>query len=537
MSGGYSSKTLDHLGLISGVCKELDIAGQIDRLLPSQSQEQHVTTGEAVVAMLLNGLGFINQRLYLVSKFFEDKPLERLIRPGIEASHLNDDRLGRALDSLHAHGVTTIFASLATETMKRLGQAGRDVHLDSTTFHVHGYYNSDKEEDVVLHLTQGHSKDHRPELPQAALQLIVDHLSGIPRHLEVLNGNSSDSTSFRQTLQHFSTQLKSGGVGRIIADSKLYCQQTLQVLTEAKLDWLTRVPQTLSQAQELCRQTELGKMLWLDEQYAVAGHQVVYADVEQYWLVVYSTQARQREEKTMQRRVSRQSQKALEEWKKLQRQAFHCRADALAAADKWQAKQAYVQLREVGLQEVKSYGRRGQPAKDALPEKVSYYLTGILATDLEACREELFQQSLFVLASNQAAQTQEQQAQMLAAYKSQHVVERGFRFLKDPQLVASSFFVKNPQRVEALLFIMTLCLLAYSVLEYRIRQALAEQEKAVPDQKGKPTAKPTARWVFQLFVGIHLIRFPDGKEAVLNLTETHRTVLGLLLPHYSHYYS
>lgn len=537
MSGGYSSKTLDHLGLISGVCKELDIAGQLDRLLPSQSQEQHVTTGEAVVAMILNGLGFVNQRLYLVSRFFEDKPLERLIGPGIEASHLNDDRLGRALDSLHAHGVTALFASLATETMKRLGQAGRDVHLDSTTFHVHGEYNSAKEEDAVLHLTQGHSKDHRPELPQAALQLIVDHLSGVPRHLEVLNGNSSDSTSFRRTLQHFSTHLISSGVERIIADSKLYCQQTLQVLTEARLDWLTRVPQSLSQVKELCGQARLEKMLWLDEQYAVEGHQVEYAEVKQYWLVVYSTQARQREEKAMRRKAGRQSQKAVEEWKKLQRQAFHCREDALAAADKWQAKQAYVQLREVDLQEVKSYGRRGQPAKGAVPEKVSYHLTGVLATDLETCREELFRQSLFVLASNQAAQSEEEQARMLMAYKSQHVVERGFRFLKDPQLVASSFFVKNPQRVEALLFIMTLCLLVYSVLEYKIRQALPEQNKTVPDQKGKPTAKPTARWVFQLFFGIHLIRFPDGKEAVLNLTETHRTVLSLLLPHYSDYYS
>jgi transposase len=51
--------------------------------------------------MILNGLGFVNQRLYLVSKFFEDKPVGRLIAEGIEAEHLNDDRLGRALDSMN----------------------------------------------------------------------------------------------------------------------------------------------------------------------------------------------------------------------------------------------------------------------------------------------------------------------------------------------------------------------------------------------------------------------------------------------------
>lgn len=72
---------------------------------------------------------------------------------------------------------------------------------------------------------------------------------------------------------------------------------------------------------------------------------------------------------------------------------------------------------------------------------------------------------------------------MLAAYKAQHAVERGFLFLKDSQVIGSSFFVKNPQRVEALLFIMTLCLLIHSLLEYKIRKGLEEQKKTVPDQK------------------------------------------------------
>jgi transposase len=535
--GGYSSKTLDHLGLVSGVCKEFDLAGQIDRLIPALSPEQHVTTGQAVEAMVLNGLGFVNQRLYLVSKFFEDKPVGRLIAEGIEAGHLNDDRLGRALDSLYEHGVTPLFAGIATDAMKKLGRQPKDAHLGSSTFHVHGGYNSGQEEGAVLHLTYGHSKDHRPDLPQAALQLIADHLSGIPLHMEVLNGNSSDSTAFRLTLETFSAQLKLTGVERIIADSKLYCQQTLEVLSEAKMDWLTRVPHTLGQVKELCGQTEPEKMHWLDEEYAVQGHQVVYADVDQYWLVVHSRQAQSREGKALRRKVSGQSQRAATEWEKLRKQAFHCQEDAVAAAGNWLAKQPYVQLENVGVQQVKRYARRGQPAKGALPEKVEYHLTGSLATDLASYRRELFQQSLFVLASNQKASSQDEQAQMLAAYKGQHSVERGFRFLKDPQIVASSFFVKRPQRVEALLFIMTLCLLIYSLLEYKIRKALEEQNKTVPDQKGKPTARPTARWIFHCFVGIHLLKLPDGKEAVLNLTEAHRTILNLFPPAYLNPYS
>ncbi len=70
--------------------------------------------------------------------------------------------------------------------------------------------------------------------------------------------------------------------------------------------------------------------------------------------------------------MGRQSQKAADEWKKLQRQAFHCRADTLDAADKWLNKQAYMQLSEIGVAQVKRYEKKGQPSKDALPKEVEY---------------------------------------------------------------------------------------------------------------------------------------------------------------------
>ena len=60
----------------------------------------------------------------------------------------------------------------------------------------------------------------------------------------------------------------------------------------------------------------------------------------------------------------------------------------------------------------------------------------------------------------------------LALYKGQSKNERGFKFLKSPSFLAASFFVKKPERIEALLMIMTLCLLGYAALEYRIRQQL-----------------------------------------------------------------
>jgi transposase len=102
-----STYTLNHFGLISGICNELDIRGFIDRLIPVDPQ-QKVTTGQAVVSMIINGLGFSNRQLYLYPQFFEKKPVELLIDQGICAEDLNDDTIGRALDRVYLYGCTEL---------------------------------------------------------------------------------------------------------------------------------------------------------------------------------------------------------------------------------------------------------------------------------------------------------------------------------------------------------------------------------------------------------------------------------------------
>ena len=80
----------------------------------------------------------------------------------------------------------------------------------------------------------------------------------------------------------------------------------------------------------------------------------------------------------------------------------------------------------------------------------------------------------------------------------------------------------------ALMAVMTLCLRVYAALEHRIRQSLARQSETFPGQKGKPTERPTARWVFRSFIDIHLLILPTLAEAVLNLKTHHRALLALL---------
>lgn len=102
--------------------------------------------------------------------------------------------------------------------------------------------------------------------------------------------------------------------------------------------------------------------------------------------------------------------------------------------------------------------------------------------------------------------------------------------------MASSIYLQDEKRIMALLMVMTLCLLIYSALEWQIREGLQASSFAFPDQKGNPTQRPTARWVFQTFHGIHLL-LDGGREVVLNMEERHKRIVILLGHRYEKLYA
>jgi len=114
------------------------------------------------------------------------------------------------------------------------------------------------------------------------------------------------------------------------------------------------------------------------------------------------------------------------------------------------------------------------------------------------------QKGFFILGTNDCSGELTMQ-NMLNHYKSQQSVERGFRFLKSPDFLVSSIYLKSPQRIEALLMIMTCCLMIYAALEHLIRRELQAKNLFFPDMKKQPTQKPTAKWVFWCFMGIHVL--------------------------------
>jgi|SRR5919112_1393447 transposase len=546
----YKSETLEHLGLVAGMFDELGIGELVDELVPQDLSQRKISVGQALKAMVLNGLGFANRRLYLMPEFFRNKPTERLVGAGISPEHLNDDALGKALDTLYAFGLTELYRMIARLAAERLGLGSgvATAHLDTTSFHVDGRYNSecdDLDENAgVIHVSKGYSRDHRDDLDQVVLELITESRANLPMMMRPLSGNASDKTSFKDAIERHVGQLRADDDGPsviVVTDSAGFNRECLAACQRQGLRWVMSVPATVGEARRRLEEVDPEKLRPLAEGYRYAAFSTTYAEVEQRWLAIYSEAARERAAKRVDKELLKQGDKERKAFDELRRQRFHCPEDAWRALAAFREKLGVLEVHGAEAIERRRYQSAGKPATDAVPESVTYHLGGALAAPIAVRERRLVRRSCFVLATNELDEGALGDPEVLRAYKGQSSkVDRGFRFLKDPMFLASTLYLKRVERVMALLMVMTVCLLVYAALEYRIRQTLAEHEESVPDQKGKPTRRPSAKWVFELFMDVHLLTITAEKTIrglVLNLREELKRLLELMGPTYMELYS
>ena len=494
---------LDHLGLIASVVKDLRLIDMIDTRLVPDAQEM-ITPGEAVAGMILNGLGFAHRPLSLTPQFFANKPLDLLFRQGIDAEMFNRFKLGRTLDDAHAYGCDLLFEELALSICAQEGIDLRFNHLDTTSFSLTGEYVPDSDEHAIR-LTHGYSKDHRPDLKQAVLELGVSQDGGVPFVSKSWDGNTSDTQVFQERAEALMSAFKDTPSPRyLVADAKLSCEDNAVQL--AKLGFITRIPATLKLVSQAIGQA-LQWDTWqpFDDNMRYQPLALCHYGMAQRWLVVYSQAALERAEATLKKATQR-------EHEAIQKPLFHLQAkrfdtsqaaqDALSAlTQRWK----YHRVASAHLTEHKRYAGKGRPASRTPLKAIEWQIQAQARVDTEAIAQDKHAKACYVLGTNIDA-SELRDAEVLTAYKSQAQVEGGFRFLKDPLFFVSSLFVKKASRIEGLLMVMTLALLVYSVAQRRLRAQLTTHQETVPNQINQPTPSPTLRWVFQLLEGIHRVR-------------------------------
>ena len=298
---------LDHHGLVSGIIDDLKLVEIIDQRIPADEQSA-VSAGEAVKAMIINGLGFCNKPLMLTPQFYDNLPMELLFRPGVEAEHFNRHKLGRTLDEIHTYGCDTLFSELALSA--------------SLT----GAYEGQADEQAIA-ITYGHSKDHRPDLKQAVQEMLVSQDGGVPLFMKSHDGNASDSVIFRQRAEALLEEFKrSEGPRYLIADSKLYAKKGAEFLS--RLRFITRVPSSLKLEQEVTQAALAKPEHWveLSPKYRYQRIEHTHYGIEQRWLVVYSDGAYQRAGEALARATDKERES-------LEKEAFHLQAQRFASRE------------------------------------------------------------------------------------------------------------------------------------------------------------------------------------------------------------
>jgi transposase len=524
---------MDHLGIIAGVIQDLGIIEMIDsRITPDKREE--ISTGEAIAGMILNGLGFSNRPISLTPQFFENKPMALLFRDGVSADSFNRFKLGRSLDKVFSYGCDMMFSEIALSVCRQEGIDLRFNCLDTTSFSLTGQYIPDSDEHAIeaVAVTYGYSKDHRPDLKQAVLELMVSQDGGVPFLSKSWDGNASDNAIFKERsaalLKEFAD---SSGPRYLIADSKVYTKKNAPNL--AHLPFITRIPGSLNDVSQVIGQA-LASHEWqpVDDESSCSYHRVdlCHYGIQQKWLVVCSEAGIHRASKTIAKAQSKEYEKVNKQLFHLQAQRFDSRKAANKALDAIVQKLRYHRLESNVLTQHKKYARRGKPTADTPIKAILWQIEATVTTaDDDVITQEQRGKACFVLGTS-IPDAELSDLEVIAGYKGQGAVERGFRFLKAPEFFVSSLFVKKPSRMVGLLMVMTLALLVYSVAQRRMRKQLESTGETIPNQINQPTSQPTLRWVFQLLEGIHQVSLDvDGQvtNVMEGITELRGKVLQL----------
>ncbi|NEP84711.1 MAG: IS1634 family transposase [Okeania sp. SIO3C4] len=183
------------------------------------------------------------------------------------------------------------------------------------------------------------------------MNLICTNDGDIPLWMRIGSGNESDQKQFAKAMKEFKNQLNFDSL--IVADSALYTQENIQLLTNIK--WLSRVPVRIKAAHKLVQEID-GEDLNPSQ---IKGYKYqelskTYGGIQQRWLIVESQLRRESDLKNLDKKIQKEPVEVDKKLRTLKSEKFACLPDAETATKKLLTNFLYHELREINVQEVES---------------------------------------------------------------------------------------------------------------------------------------------------------------------------------------
>lgn len=520
----FDTQVVGALPVLANYLDRLNLAQIVDDTVP---WEGDTPLGTLVEILVLNRL--LNPKaMFRIGEWAESASVTQYY--SVTVDQLNDDVLGRALERLREHG-DNVQATLVLQTIKQFKLDVGQIHYDITNYELFGAYETDEAEPTATpQPAYGRTKSGRKNVKQIQQGLSVTADGGIPVCHLPLDGNAAESPTHLQNLKKLERILPKQDL-LYIADTKLDTPENLLAIAAhqgkfvcggvfqphlkeryrslqhklAKINYCSKSQEELPpEERDQYKGTEVEEII----ERTIAGRK---ARLKHRLIFIWSERKARDEAKTRERHIA----KIREELATVQRNLnkYSLKTEEAIVRRLEQAKSKYSE----GSLFTYQLNKRG--GKFELTYKI----------DAKALCRQKQREGVFVLKTNLPKRSYPL-AKVLKLYRRQICVERRFHDLKGT-LAVSPMFLKKPERMAGLLFILVWALMVVALMERKVRRSLKGKPMYGLYPENRPSPAPTAKTMFERFETLCIVIIKHHGEALrrlAELTETQRTLTRLL---------
>jgi transposase len=531
------TQVIGALPVIQAFFDKLDFADIIDDLVPWEGDVPLGTLTEILVANRLVG----PRPLYRLGEWAEQVGLTGFYQ--LEASQLNDDRLGRALERLAVYA-PDVEAALVLRAVKAFGLDLSQVHYDLTSVELYGAYANysqlpeppaDTQAATATEYqpprpTYGKSKSGRKNLKQVQLGLNILGDGAVPVGHAVLDGNTAEATTHQANLKRLKAVLPTSRF-LLISDSKGDTEENLLGIKAQDCEFLcTGAFTTALQQRYLALRDRMHRINYYpksqeqlepherDEYKAHEVQELLQGEVDgrkvrlRYRLIFIWSETRARQqEQTRERHVSKIRAEFEKVARNLNKYKLKTHAAVVSRLEKAKGKYNEGVLFHYAVQ-----GREGR-----------FTLTWEL--DGKELQQWKDLEGVYVLKTNRSKSTHPV-VEVLRTYKEQTQVEKRISHIKGP-LAVTPAFLENPQRIAGLVAVLVWALLIMALQERQLRRGLAGKPMFGLYPEGRPCQAPSGPTILGCFSSLCVVIFLEGdtpRRQLAQLTALQRRLLELL---------
>lgn len=549
---------IDDVPVLLAQMERIGLPDLLNEHFPTHGNWRGLSIGHTIMIWLAYIISESDHRLSYVESWAGElqMSLESILGEPVRALDFSDDRLALILNYMSDNKnweATEI--SLNQNSIRAYDLDPVCARIDSTT--AKGYF--EVTEDGLFQF--GHSKDHRPDLPQVKINISVLDPLGLPLTTSIVQGNDADDPLYVPEIKKIQKNI--GDKNKIyIGDCKMGAVETRAYIAGGNNFYLCPLSGVAMPKEKI---DELLEAVWEGDQelepvYAADGEKIKIAEGFEYKEEITA----KTEERTVtweERRMVVRSVKHAEKQKAALYSRLEKAQNKIEALNiRGRGRKRYDNIEEVAEKvnkiekeynveglfdinyEVKSETYTKRRYKDRPEQTITKRDVKVLVKkNNDAIEKEVrgFGWRVYVSNSNELSLEK-----AIMAYRAEYIVEKSFERLKGKSLSLSPLYLNSDERITGLIRLLTIALRILSLLEFAVRSNLERtNEKLAGIYAGNPkrsTSRPTAEMMLRAFRGISVVFVNiNGKiQAILTpLKGVQKRILKLLNTPYSVYLS